>query len=188
MQTWEIIYIATGYHYICYFDNFIKDLEKFCTNKIYKKVKLLTDMEDYDISQYKKYNNIDIELYYIPHMTWPIVTLFKLHYINNFVNDDYDLLFYFNANCKLKKMNNILSQFLDNQYDMYFFTPKDNTGYFKTWGTKDNIYDKNLPYIQGTLFGGTKTGMKECCEYCINHINKLLLCNLIENKHDESKK
>ena len=119
-------------------------------------------------------------------MPWPSVTLFKLHFINNFVNDNYDLMFYFNANAMTKPMLEIPNELLDNNCDFYFYTPKDDPGRFKNWGTQDNPYDENLPYVQGTVFAGRKKGMLHCCNYIMNHINNLLLNFTIEEKHDES--
>lgn len=180
MKTFLFVYIATD-DYIYSFDGFMKSLNQFCP-KVNKVIKLLTNHMNFDISIYN-YDNIKIEKYYIQHMPWPINTLFKFHYINNFIDEDYDLLWYCNANFRFNKIENLPNIFKTYNSDMFYFSYINKIGEFKYW---QDTYD-NLIYIQGGLFCAGKNGITNACKFIIEYINdKLYYDNYIDNKHDES--
>lgn len=178
MKTFLFVYIATD-DYIYSFDGFIKSLNKFCP-KVNKTVKLLTDHIDFDISIYN-YDNIKINKYYIQHMPWPINTLFKFHYINNFVNEDFDLLWYCNANFRFNECKDIPKMF--NKSDIFYFSYINKVGEYSHWNDNFN----GIKYILGGLFCAGKKSIKDACNFIIEYINdKLYYQNSIENKHDET--
>ena len=106
MYKFVYVYICTGV-YTRMFDGFVKSLPGFCyEDDVIHEVKLLTDDINFDYQKYET-DKIKIHPYYITHLPWPLVTLLKFHYINNFVDCDCDAMFYCNCNFRFNRIPKI---------------------------------------------------------------------------------
>lgn len=175
----QIVYIAAGKHYISMFDKFVTNLEHFAKEDE-KIVSLLTN-EDIDVTSYEL-NNISIEKHHIDAYPWPIIALFKFHHIYNVLNEDADIIFYVNCNYLFKPCNSLPDIFRNNK--LYLFKTN-NKGYTRLWN-RHNWYNVRLPYALSTIIAGSYEELKNCCDFIIQHIDDLLIKNIIEEKHDES--
>lgn len=185
MKTFEFIYLATGHHYRLFFKPFIDSLENFCTDTVYKKVKLITDDPNYDIEQYKNKKNINVELYNITHYPWPLIMLFKFHYMEHFLNDEYDMMFFCNANYEFKETQILPSEFdLTEDKFLFFRIHKIKNTLTEDW-TDDNPFNKDIPYVQATMFAGKKESMKKCIAFIKSYVNEKLLNREIPFMIDE---
>jgi len=187
-KTIGIYYICTGI-YKNDFPRFIRSLNKFFPNNK-KHVILISD----GISEPKKYetNNITIEHHIINDYPWPIVTLFKMKYIETYqCNCDY--VFYFNAN----------SEILDSDYS-WFDKDKLNLTYHKDWfdhnedptvflepymdnpNSVSYFGTKDYTYVQAAFFGGNAELVYNMCKEVNEMINIDLCNNIIPRYHDET--
>lgn len=184
-----IYYIATGV-YKNNFNEFLSSIENFFYG--YKKhIILLSDgLGEYD--NYKN-GNVTIEHHYIDDMPWPIVTLFKFHYLLKYkVNDDY--IFYINSNAIINP-NKLVDWFNPNMITLtkhYSYRFGFLTTYELLTPSDDNpnsqAYIGNITYTycQGGFFGGPTKKVYDMCEEIIKLIDVDLNNNIIAKWHDES--
>ena len=178
MANIKIVYIATGKHYISLFDKWIRNIEFFAQEDV-KNVVLLTN-EDIDISIYNL-DKVNITKHHIMHLPWPLTALLKFHFIYNHIDENDDFVFYFNANYLPYQSLNIERL---NEDALYVFRSNKKCRNYKWQET--NPYNEELKYVVSTVVGGSYKQMKECCEFIIAHVSKMLMKNEIEYKHDES--
>ena len=184
MKKYLFVYLATG-PYTQDFEGFVESLKHMCPS-VKKDVKFVTDDIDYDISSYNS-ENISVEKYYTTSLPWPLVTYLKLHYIEHFLSDEYDLIWYCNSNFRFNEIEN-LDDLGDD--DIFHFVRMDKA---ITRGEEYDIWDETFcaygdilhPYILGTLFFGGYESMKKACEYFVEKVNYYLINCVIPSKHDE---
>lgn len=178
MANIKIVYIASDEHYASMFDKWVRNLEFFAQEDV-KNVVFLTNV-DVDTSHYKLHN-VNITHAHIMHFPWPIMALFKFHLIYNHIDEGDDFIFYFNANFMPYPSLNI-----ENFNDDVLYLYRSNKGFKQFNWQETNPYNDELKYVVSGIIGGSYKHMKECCEFIIEHVNKLLLKCEIEYKHDES--
>ena len=179
MKNIKIVYIATN-KYIERFKYFLEELKYFYPND-HKEVILLSNVHVHKYDDYN-HNNVSIKFYMIDHYPWPIIALFKMHYIKKFINENDDFIFYFNSNAYPKRYFN--DQDLLNDDRLICFRVK-KEGYFKTWNDL-NPFNHEIKYVQSGLFGGNYNSILEMCNYVTNRVNELLRKNIIDKLHDET--
>lgn len=179
MYKFLFVYICTGV-YKNMFDGFVKSLPNLGYNDdVTYDVRVLTDDINFDVKQYET-DKIKIHEYYITHLPWPLITLLKMHYINNFVNEDVDAIFYCNCNFRFYRIEHIDAGILRNGKMKLCNVP------CQGWA-QENYYDSSLIYCHGCMFYGDPKAMKYFCDFVIHDTNERLLNdNEILIKHDES--
>lgn len=184
-----IYYIATGI-YKNNFKEFLESIHNFLP--IYNKtIILLTD----GLEEYKNYSkdNINIEHHYIEDHPWPIVALFRFHYILKYkTNCDY--IFFINSNAVIKE-NKSIHWFDQNKINVTkHFTYRSGvlTTYEMLLPSDDNpnstsyIGNIEYTYCQSGFFGGPNNLIYEMCEDIVNIIDIDLKNNIIAKWHDET--
>ena len=185
-KTLGIYYIATG-KYNNGFLGFMKNIEYFYPD-CDKTIILLSD----NLSEYdgKIFNGCKIEYHEICGNSWPIVTLYKMHYILKY-KGDYDYCCYCNAdvvfNKDFKKYENIdLTRFTASKHnwmnDNFQALPLKDDNPNSTSYIGDHIYD----YANGCFFIGESTVFYRMCEDVNNMLDIDLKNNIIPRWHDET--
>jgi len=184
-----IYYIATGI-YKNNFKKFLESIHNFLP--IYNKtIILLTD----GLEEYKNYSkdNINIEHHYIEDHPWPIVALFRFHYILKY-KTNYDYIFFINSNAVIKE-NKSINWFDQNKINVTkHFTYRSGvlTTYEMLLPSDDNpnstsyIGNIEYTYCQSGFFGGPNNLIYEMCEDIVNIIDIDLKNNIIAKWHDET--
>lgn len=184
-----IYYIATGI-YKNNFKKFLESIHNFLP--IYNKtIILLTD----GLEEYKNYSkdNINIEHHYIEDHPWPIVALFRFHYILKY-KTNYDYIFFINSNAVIKE-NKSINWFNQNKINVTkHFTYRSGvlTTYEMLLPSDDNpnstsyIGNIEYTYCQSGFFGGPNNLIYEMCEDIVNIIDIDLKNNIIAKWHDET--
>ena len=188
METLAIYYIATS-NYKMGFEHFKKKLHYFFP-QFKKTVVILSDgLDEWDNVEE---NGILYKVNHIQHFCWPIITLFKMKYINDFqIESDYACYFNGNLQCNVNydyKNSNIDFNKLNVSIHV---CSSDNDEYdgkrFANIDVNSIAYiSKPYKYIQGGFFFGPSNivyGMcKEVSEMCEIDLKK----NIIPQWHDES--
>ena len=188
-KTIGIYYIATG----IYNNNFIpliKSINNFFP-QYNKKIILLSDgLEEY--IDYQE-NNIHIEHHYIEDHPWPIVALFRFHYLVKYkVNCDY--IFFINSNSMILP-NKLYNWFDENKINVtkhFSYRSGIKTTYELLLPSDDNpnstsyIGNINYIYCQSGFFGGPSNLIYDMCEDIITMIDIDLKNNIIAKWHDET--
>ena len=181
MYKFVYVYICTGV-YTRMFDGFVKSLPDFCyEDDVIHEVKLLTDDINFDYQKYET-DKIKIHPYYITHLPWPLITLLKFHYFNNFVDIDCDAMFYCNCNFRFNRIPKMNKELLTNG-KLKCINFSDGNG-IKNW-QKINKFKPSLPHSGGTFIWGSPKSFKHLCDFIIKDTNARLLDNKILPKHDE---
>ena len=171
------VYICTGV-YTRMFDGFVKSLDDFCyEDDVIHEIKLLTDDIDFDYQKYET-DRIKIHPYYITHLPWPLITLLKFHYINNFVDCDCDAIFYCNCNFRFNRIPKMDKELLTNG------KLKCINFHIRGW-CKINKFKRSLTHANGTMIWGSPKSMKDICDFIIKDTDGRLLDTEIYPKHDE---
>ncbi len=196
MKKIAIYYIATN-KYILFFDDFLDSLNLFFPN-INKKVIVITDCNNIDFSS-KGSNGVEIRQEHIDHHFWPIPTLFKMFYIEKFLDDDCDYHFYCNANIKFNKVFQFdesinmcfMKHYLSDRLSLYTINNGNNNNcvtppsWAKCYISKDEI-PINAKYCQAGFFGGNSEKFSNLL-YSVNDMLKEdLKHNVIPIWHDET--
>lgn len=175
------VYICTGV-YKKMFDGFVKSLNDFCyEDDVIHEVKLLTDDVNFEYQSYET-DKIKIHPYYITHLPWPLITLLKFHYINNFVDYDCDAIFYCNGNFRFHSIAQMDKKLLTN--GKLKCINVSNTHGYGGW-QEFNKYKPSLLHSGGTFIWGPPKAFKDICEFIIRDTDVRLLNNEILPKHDE---
>ena len=188
-KTIGIYYIATGI-YKNNFNPFIKSINNFFP-QYNKKIILLSDgLEEY--IDYQE-NNIHIEHHYIEDHPWPIVALFRFHYLVKYkVNCDY--IFFINSNSMILP-NKLYNWFDENKINVtkhFSYRSGIKTTYELLLPSDDNpnstsyIGNINYIYCQSGFFGGPSNLIYDMCEDIITMIDIDLKNNIIAKWHDET--
>lgn len=188
-KTIGIYYIATGI-YKKNFKPFLDSIENFFYG--YKKhIILLSD----GLEEYKNYNkdNVLIEHHIIDDFPWPIITLFKFHYLLKYkVEDDY--IFYINSNAIIQP-NKLIDWFDENKINVtkhFSYRSGIQTTYELLIPSDDNpnsqsyIGNINYIYCQGGFFGGPSKLIYNMCEEITKLVDIDLNNNIIAKWHDET--
>jgi hypothetical protein len=101
MKRIDVFYIATGV-YASYFDNFITTIKNFFPGTS-KYIHVLTDV---DLETENGDENIHVEVNKIINLPYPIIGLLKTTYINHYLTDEMEYVFYFDADTIFLKKNN----------------------------------------------------------------------------------
>ena len=188
-KTIGIYYIATGI-YKNNFNPFIKSINNFFP-QYNKKIILLSDgLEEY--IDYQE-NNIHIEHHYIEDHPWPIVALFRFHYLVKYkVNCDY--IFFINSNSMILP-NKLYNWFDENKINVtkhFSYRSGIKTTYELLLPSDDNpnstsyIGNINYIYCQSGFFGGPSNLIYYMCKDIITMIDIDLKNNIIAKWHDET--
>lgn len=175
--------------YICLYENFIKNMEKYFLPQYEKVYFIVTD--DLKLNKYVKNTYISYQNY----IGWPYETLYRFHYflkfdINN-IKTDYIYFFNSNARCVKRINEDILPE---KDYVFSIHDCQGLSGYDATFEkniTNSTAYvpfvqGKKYTYIGGRLFGATSNKFIELCEILKNNITKDEKNNIIAEWHDES--
>ena len=188
-KTIGIYYIATGI-YKNNFKSFFDSLNNFFEGYI-KKIILLSD----GLDEYINYNvnEISIEHHHIDDYPWPIVALFRFHYLLKYkTNCDY--IFFFNSNSIIQS-NKRIYWFDENKINVtkhFFYKSGILTTYELMLPSDDNpnstsyIGNINYIYCQSGFFGGPSDKIYQMCEEIQKMINIDLNNNIIAKWHDET--
>jgi len=188
-KTIGIYYIGTGI-YINNFNSFVESVKNFFPNN-HKTIILLSDTTE-------KYNtlstdNITINQYFIEDHPWPIVALFRFHYLLKYKIDT-DYVFFFNSNSVIKP-NRLIDWFDENKINVtkhFAYRSGIKTTYELLIPSDDNpnstsyIGNIEYTYCQSGFFGGPSNLIYNMCEDITQMINIDLNNNIIAKWHDET--
>ncbi len=188
-KTIGIYYIGTGI-YINNFNSFLESIKNFFPNN-HKIIILLSDTtEKYDTLST---DNITIKQYTIEDHPWPIVALFRFHYLLKYKIDT-DYVFFFNSNSIIQP-NKLVSWFNETKINVtkhFTYRSGIKTTYELLLPSDDNpnstsyIGNIEYTYCQSGFFGGPSNLVYKMCEDIVKMINIDLNNNIIAKWHDET--
>jgi hypothetical protein len=184
-MTIGIYYIATSNYKVGF--KYFKENLKYLFPTLKKKVLILSDgLEEWDNVVE---DNIIYKVCRINHLPWPIVTLFKMKYIIDYWDNDFDYVFYFNGNLQYNKKAKlqlpdkliVSTHVMGNCSDVF-----DGHKFAKIDKNSVAFIEEPYKYIHGGLFYGPSTIVKKMCREVCKMCETDLKANIIPQWHDES--
>ena len=179
MKNIKIIFLATGHYYVR-FNDFLNSIKTFYPND-HKTIILLSNVHEKKYDNYDE-DNVSIKFTMIDHFPWPIITLFKMHFVKEYISPDDDFIFFINSNMLTFEGYDNQDLLCEDRFIAYRFIKE---GYYSTWNDY-NPFNNQIKYVQGGLWGGKYPAVYKMCEWVSNRINENLLHNKIERLHDET--
>lgn len=182
-----IYYIATS-QYKQGFEHFRKSIRGFLP-EYQKTIVVLSDgLAEYDGL---REDGIDYRVYHIDHFPWPLITLLKMRYILDHIDDAFDYICYFNGN--LQANQNVSSSWLrldKMNVSRHTFSSPDEVVDGEKFATiqhdSEAYIDKPYAYVHGGFFIAPAHIARKMCKDVCAMMEKDLLRNIIPQWHDES--
>lgn len=182
-----IVYLATGNYKYC-FDKFNESLKNLCPNSD-KKVVALTDDSKY-------FNDRGIDAIKVRSYPWPIITLFKFHYVKEILSRYLDYnpthICQFNSNIVFRKPiteDEFLSDKLTavRHWELASY-PEDYLPNKYANKNKNSVcyFENPTDYVHAGIWCCPKELINKLCDEVIELINTDLSHNVIPDWHDES--
>lgn len=188
------LYVATG-PYLAFFDGFYESYMKNFLPGVKKEVLLFTDDLDIVMNQSGKEG---VTVAYIDALPWPLPTLLRYHHFvtHSEVIEQFDLVYFFNANAEIRKEIGIeVVPSVDQELTLvrhYGFTKTQVSGPDKYPYCRNSLSQAYIPlgegyhYVMGGFNGGRPDRFLEMSRAIVSCINLDLKSNIIPVWHDES--